>query len=999
MPTPSSVQRRPRAALATFALIISVVVGSLAAEAAALPATPPTNTSGDMSGHKSSRSVYTSMPTDPTAVVLGSEEFPAHGDGTGDDTAAIQAAIDEASRRGGENWLGNIVGGARGVDVGDGGGLVFVPEGTYRITERINIHASVRIVGFGASRPTFYVAPSTPAFAHEPEFVFAAVRRPWSEDGPITFGNNDTFGTGLVNVDIAVDEGNPGAVGVRFGGAQMFVLQDVDIDLADGYAGIDHNANLIQRVNVRGGEFGLLAFAASPGWQTSILDTTFSGQAQAAIRLHTDAKLSIIRTRVTDVPHAIDTIPEQSQRLYVQDSLFEDVTGPVISLNDSDSIPAPDEPELVRAQNQLNVVNTGVVDSGPLVRTSPSGDTWTFPAQSYLVNDATLGLRVHDALTDEARRSDGVVIDAQSRAAASFEHLLTSDIPLPPDADSWVNIVEYAAEHDVTVGTGTADDHAIFQRALNEHDTVYVPMGEYLLSDTLRLRPQNNLIGLHPRQTWLTIPDESPAFGDPDNPRAIVHTPPGGRNIVSGLGLDTAATNPGSVQVHWQSGVHSHLSDIATQFVKWAPEETQPGDPGPGDPGYEFRGDYKYNFWIDGGGGSFVNLWSVAGWSDNGFLVENTSVPGRVYEISVEHHQHREIVLRNVRSWELHAAQTEDHIYGWQSQAVELENVRHVLFANTVFFRVATVLGPYPYAVGIKDSSDVVIRGTRGYRPTNVENTRWGATIADVETGHEVPELDVAYLDVGSRGRPVHASGLSLIGPGEVAVLPGETTTIELELANHEPGPLRDVTASVTAAGMDAAVDVPGWIPGGQKVAVPVTVSSAASAEHGTAVEATVTVDFTFKGRSQTLDRPLTVRVGGKNLAVGASVSASSVLSTNAATYAVDGATTGGRWISGRGDPTPTLTIDLGSPATLHRAVLYSGVSGSDALRVEALEVEGLVDGTWTLLGEVSGNAASPVSVPLAGADGVDTVRLRFTTPSPTDELARVFEIEVYGTR
>ncbi|WP_298323880.1 hypothetical protein [Haloactinopolyspora sp.] len=79
--------------------------------------------------------------------------------------------------------------------------------------------------------------------------------------------------------------------------------------------------------------------------------------------------------------------------------------------------------------------------------------------------------------------------------------------------------------------------------------------------------------------------------------------------------------------------------------------------------------------------------------------------------------------------------------------------------------------------------------------------------------------------------------------------------------------------------------------------------------------------------------------------------------------------------------------------------MLYSGVSGSDALRVEALEVEGLVDGTWTLLGEVSGNAASPVSVPLAGADGVDTVRLRFTTPSPTDELARVFEIEVYGTR
>src|SRR5690606_20350080 len=130
------------------------------------PAASAADTSGETSGHTSSHSVYTSMPMDPTAVVLGSEEFPVHGDGTGDDTAAIQAAIDEASRRGGANWLGNIVGGARGVDIGDGGGLVFVPEGTYRITERINVHASVRIVGFGASRPTFYVAPSTPAFAH-----------------------------------------------------------------------------------------------------------------------------------------------------------------------------------------------------------------------------------------------------------------------------------------------------------------------------------------------------------------------------------------------------------------------------------------------------------------------------------------------------------------------------------------------------------------------------------------------------------------------------------------------------------------------------------------------------------------------------------------------------------------------------------------------------------------------------------------------------------------
>src|SRR5690606_2726551 len=164
-----------------------------------------------------------------------------------------------------------------------------------------------------------------------------------------------------------------------------------------------------------------------------------------------------------------------------------------------------------------------------------------------------------------------------------------------------------------------------FQQAIDEHDTVYVPMGRYLIGDTLRLRPRSNLIGLHPRQTWLALPDADPAFADPDRPKAMIQTPPGGVNYVVGLGLDSARQTPGSVHVHWRSGAHSHLADIATQFVKWHPEQTEPGDPGPGDPGYAYRGRHKYSFWVQGGGGTFANIWSVAGWADNGFLVEDTA--------------------------------------------------------------------------------------------------------------------------------------------------------------------------------------------------------------------------------------------------------------------------------------------------------------------------------------------------------------------------------------
>jgi len=92
--------------------------------------------------------------------------------------------------------------------------------------------------------------------------------------------------------------------------------------------------------------------------------------------------------------------------------------------------------------------------------------------------------------------------------------------------------------------------------------------------------------------------DADPAFADPDRPKAMIQTPPGGVNYVVGLGLDSARQTPGSVHVHWRSGAHSHLADIATQFVKWHPEQTEPGDPGPGDPGYAYRGQHKYSFWV-----------------------------------------------------------------------------------------------------------------------------------------------------------------------------------------------------------------------------------------------------------------------------------------------------------------------------------------------------------------------------------------------------------------
>ena len=684
-------------------------------------------------------SAYEGRPPDPTAVLLGSAGFEVHRNGVGDDTAALQAAVDEASRRGCANQLGDILGGVRGFPLGDGGGVVLVPAGTYRLSAPIDVHDSVRIIGFGRTRPRFVLAANSPGYAGGvPRDVFAFRRRPVG--GVITYANNDTFGSGLINFDIAIGPGNPDAIAVRFAGAQLCLLQDLDIDVGDGWAGIDHNANLIQRVRVRGGAVGLNAFAASAGWQTTVLDCRFTDQRETAIRTNNDAKLVLVRTVMSGAPRGVECVPGQLLHLYLQSCVLADLSDAGIVVNDSDQLPGAENP-LIRYGNQLNVVDSVARRTKTVLALTQSSQRVKVPWGSAGIRELTYGLRVERSLTAGETRSDGVA--CSFGGSWSDDAILRSDVPDLPPVSSWVSITEVAARMGRTVGSGTADDLPVFQAAVDRHETVFVPIGEYLLSGTLRLRHRTNLIGLHPRQTWLRIPDGDPRFGDPDRPRALVETPLGGRNIVHGLGLDTAKDTAGSVNLSWRSGRGSYLADITTQFVKWHPEDVVTGDPG-----YTYRGRHKYGIWVRGGGGVLSNVWSANGWADNGLLVESTVVPAAAYELSIEHHENREVVLRQVANWQFLGLQTEDHIYGWRSQAVEIEDCRDLLFANSVFFRVATVLGPSPYGVGLRGSRRITFRGNRGYRDKTPEFTQWGVAVADVKTGRAVPDLEFAVVEV-----------------------------------------------------------------------------------------------------------------------------------------------------------------------------------------------------------------------------------------------------------
>src|SRR5262245_29247170 len=93
-----------------------------------------------VAGQAQSASWLPTTPNDPRAVIVTGA-----GDGTTDDSAAIQAAIDTSFSRG-------------------GGGIVFLPAGRYRLTRTVFIWPGIRLFGTGRERPVFVLAPNTPGF-------------------------------------------------------------------------------------------------------------------------------------------------------------------------------------------------------------------------------------------------------------------------------------------------------------------------------------------------------------------------------------------------------------------------------------------------------------------------------------------------------------------------------------------------------------------------------------------------------------------------------------------------------------------------------------------------------------------------------------------------------------------------------------------------------------------------------------------------------------------
>jgi sugar lactone lactonase YvrE len=321
-----------------------------------------------------------------------------------------------------------------------------------------------------------------------------------------------------------------------------------------------------------------------------------------------------------------------------------------------------------------------------------------------------------------------------------------SDLVALPAGETWTNVRSLGAR-----GDGKTDDTAILRAAIAGHRAIYFPAGHYVISDTLTLRPDTVLIGLHPLVTQLDLLDNTPAFQGVGAPKAMIEAPKGGTNVVIGLGLYTNGVNPRAVAAKWQAGADSMMNDV--RFLGGHGTTNLDGSRAnpynnnrTADPDVNRRWDAQYpSLWVtDGGGGTFFDIWTPSSFAQAGMLISDTSTEGRIYSMSSEHHVRYEVQLKNVSNWRIYALQTEEE-RGESGFALplEIDGSSDVTIANMHLYRVISSYQPFPHAIRVSNSKNIRFRNIHSYSNSKVA---FDVTIYDQTHGREVRQREFAWL-------------------------------------------------------------------------------------------------------------------------------------------------------------------------------------------------------------------------------------------------------------
>ncbi len=590
--------------------------------------------------------------------------FRADPTGRQDCTAALQAAINFAR----DHQL-----------------VCFFPTGTYRISDTLECvqqlyrRSNGRVFGgnrfpnllvgsrTGARRPQILLAPSSPGFsdALKPRYAVRFWARgyfnPTTADrvtdglGPETEQPNISMNQMLVGLDITIGENNPGAIALRHQAAEGSAIEDCTLDATHGLIGIQGgigSGGSSANVTVIGGRIGLDFTGYMSGTQPTpaITGFTLRGQTEAAIRS---------TSRQTLVAAGLRIVADRCAGPLIQVPANQPANVGELTLVDSQiefTEKALDLPTRVVVSSESGVyLNNVFVRNATVVTMDGAG-------KAYLAGNPTGWVHVREyahAATPRGNQGvefrypvyvDGVSVEevedcepgVTPPADLQSRHLWASDFP-SFETSGAANVKEaaYGAK-----GDGRTDDTQALQRAIDEHEIVFLPRGCYRLTQTLELKPQTKLIGAG-QHLSLLMPLPEGAFAKAANPQPLVRTADTSDAdcIVAFLGLYAASDVPGASALHWRCGGRSVFR--ATEIERLATHGFAPAPRGQAAPAVRTA---PYVLVTGHGGGNWYNYRAAR------IVVDGAQGPLRFYQFSPQQVTNE---LRSARNVDIHATKYE----------------------------------------------------------------------------------------------------------------------------------------------------------------------------------------------------------------------------------------------------------------------------------------------------------------------------------------------------
>ncbi|MCJ1379596.1 hypothetical protein MMC17_002698 [Xylographa soralifera] len=668
------------------------------------------------------------------AIFRNVMDFGAKGDGSTDDTAAINSAISSGNRCG-EGCDSSTVTPA----------IIYFPPGTYVVSTPLVQYYYTQFIGDAVTIPTLKASAGFKGMAVIDSDVYES-------DGANWYTNQNNFYRQVRNfvIDITAMPSTAGAC-IHWQVAQATSLQNIKFNMVQGGAGnkqqgifMDNGSGgFMTDLTFNGGNIG--AFLGNQQFTTR--NMTFNN-VQTAIYMNWNWVWTFKSININNCGVGLNMsggsftptggVNQTVGSVLLQDSTFTGTpSGIVTSFDPTMDIPISGGTLIIDNVDFSGSTNAIIDDQGKTVLAGGTkvaswgqGKAYTTGAGVTANKRASTGasqLSIQGALTAPSKPTG--LLNAQG---AIFERSKPQYENVP--SSSFLSVKAAGAK-----GDGVTDDSAAIQALFNKatsDNIVYFDHGAYLITSTVKVPSNIKITG----EIWPVIMASGKSFSDMTNPKPVFQVgQPGdvGAVEMSDLIFSTQGSAPGAILVEWNVGASSQGSsgmwDVHMRIGGSAGTDLQsntcaknPTVTAPANPACEGAflllhvtpkaSIYMENNWLwvadhelDLGDHDQINIFN-----GRGVLIESAQGPVWMYGTSVEHSQLYNYQILNAENVYMGAIQTETPYY--QSNPTALTPFTpNSAYSDPTFSGCTTSSCQKAWGLRIVSSSNILVYGAGLY--------------------------------------------------------------------------------------------------------------------------------------------------------------------------------------------------------------------------------------------------------------------------------------------